>query len=153
MPSSHLILCRPLLLLPPIPPSIRVLSNESTLRMRWPKYWSLSAHLPLVQPSSGFHLKPAVYRHYLSRVPWTEGIKWLEAERDLVHQLEASVYLRVLEKLFPNNRQKLRGSIPRCTSYVRIRLSVPTLCGLHFILEIKNMKFVFVPTLLCNPVL
>ena len=42
MPSSHLILCRPLLLLPPIPPSIRDFSNESTLRMRWPKYWSFS---------------------------------------------------------------------------------------------------------------
>ena len=42
MPSSHLILCRPLRLLPPIPPSIRVFSNESTLRMRWPKYWSFS---------------------------------------------------------------------------------------------------------------
>ena len=42
MPSSHLILCRLLLLLPPIPPSFRVFSNESTLRMRWPKYWSFS---------------------------------------------------------------------------------------------------------------
>src|SRR5574342_211343 len=42
MPSSHLILCCPLLLLPPIPPSIRVFSNESTLCMRWPKYWSFS---------------------------------------------------------------------------------------------------------------
>ena len=42
MPSSHLTLCRPLLLLPPIPPSIRVFSNESTLRMRWPNYWSFS---------------------------------------------------------------------------------------------------------------
>ena len=42
MSSSHLILCRPLLLLPPIPPSIRVFSNESTLHMRWPKYWSFS---------------------------------------------------------------------------------------------------------------
>ena len=42
MPSSHLILCRPLLLLPPIPPNIRVFSNESTLHMRWPKYWSFS---------------------------------------------------------------------------------------------------------------
>ena len=42
MPSSHLILCRPLLLLPLIPPSIRVFSNESTHRMRWPKYWSFS---------------------------------------------------------------------------------------------------------------
>ena len=42
MPSSHLILCHPLLLLPPIPPSIRVFSNESTLHMTWPKYWSFS---------------------------------------------------------------------------------------------------------------
>ena len=42
MPSSHLILCRPLLLLPPIPPSITVFSSESTLRMRWPNYWSFS---------------------------------------------------------------------------------------------------------------
>ena len=42
MPSSHLILCHPLLLLPPIPPSIRVFFNESTLCIRWPKYWSFS---------------------------------------------------------------------------------------------------------------
>ena len=42
MPSSHLIICRPLFLLPPNPPSIRVFSNESTLHMRWPKYWSFS---------------------------------------------------------------------------------------------------------------
>ena len=42
MPSSHLILCRPLVLLPPLPPSIRVFSNESTLHIRWPKYWSFS---------------------------------------------------------------------------------------------------------------
>ena len=42
MPSSHLVLCHPLLLLPPIPPSIRVFSNESTLPVRWPKYWSFS---------------------------------------------------------------------------------------------------------------
>ena len=49
MPSSHLILCHPLLLLPPIPPSIRVFSNESTLHMRWPKYWSFSFN---ISPSS-----------------------------------------------------------------------------------------------------
>ena len=49
MPFSHLILCRPLLLLPPIPPSIRVFSNESTLRMRWPKYWSFSF---IISPSN-----------------------------------------------------------------------------------------------------
>ena len=45
MPSSHLILCHPLLLLPPIPPNIRVFSNESTLCMRWPKYWSFSFNI------------------------------------------------------------------------------------------------------------
>ena len=49
MPSSHLILCCPLLLLPPIPPSIRVFSKESTLHMRWPKYWSFSLS---ISPSS-----------------------------------------------------------------------------------------------------
>ena len=48
-PSSQLIFCRPLLLLPPIPPSIRVFSNESTPRMRWPKYWSFSFN---ISPSS-----------------------------------------------------------------------------------------------------
>ena len=45
MPSSHLILCHPLLLLPSIPPSIRIFSNESTLCMRWPKYWSFSVSI------------------------------------------------------------------------------------------------------------
>ena len=45
MPSSHLILCRPLLFLPPIPPSIRVFSSESTLHMRWPKYWSFNFNI------------------------------------------------------------------------------------------------------------
>ena len=49
MPSNHLILCHPLLLLPPIPLGIRVFSNESTLRMRWPKYWSFSFS---ISPSS-----------------------------------------------------------------------------------------------------
>ena len=45
MPSSHLVLCHPLFLLSPIPPSIRVFSNESTLHMRWPKYWSFSSSI------------------------------------------------------------------------------------------------------------
>ena len=52
-PSSHLILCRPLLLLPPIPPSIRVISNESTLHMRWPKYWSFSFNISPSNEHSG----------------------------------------------------------------------------------------------------
>ena len=53
MPSSHLILCHPLLLLPPIPPSIRVFSNESTLHMRWPKYWSFSFSIIPSKKSQG----------------------------------------------------------------------------------------------------
>ena len=51
MPSSHLILCHPLLLLPPIPPSIGVFSKVSTLRMRWPKYWSFSF---IINPSNEY---------------------------------------------------------------------------------------------------
>ena len=53
MPSNHLILCRPLLLLPPIPPSIRVFSNESTLHMRWPKYLSFSVSIIPSKESPG----------------------------------------------------------------------------------------------------
>ena len=53
MPSSHLILCHPLLLLPPIPPSIRVFSSESTLHMRWPKYWSFSFSISPSDEHSG----------------------------------------------------------------------------------------------------
>ena len=53
MPSSHLILCRPLLLLPQIPPSIRVFSNESTLRIRWPKYWSFNLSISPSNEHSG----------------------------------------------------------------------------------------------------
>ena len=63
MPSSHLIVCRPLLLLPPIPPSIRVFSNESTLRMRWPKYWSFSFRKPpyiLYRIHSNIQMVPGV---------------------------------------------------------------------------------------------
>ena len=54
MPSSHLILGRPLLLLPPIPPSISLFSNESTLHMRWPKYWSFSFSIILPKKSQGW---------------------------------------------------------------------------------------------------
>ena len=53
MPSSHLILCCPLLLLPPIPPSIRVFSSESTLRIRWPEYWSFSFSIHLYNEHRG----------------------------------------------------------------------------------------------------
>ena len=63
MPSSHLILCHPLLLLPPSLPSIRVFSNESTLHMRWPKYWSFS-----------FRISPSNEHPGLISLGWTGWI-------------------------------------------------------------------------------
>ena len=63
MLSSHLILCRPLLLLPPIPPNIRVFSNESTFHMRWPKYWSFS-----------FNISPSNEHQDWSLLGWTGWI-------------------------------------------------------------------------------
>ena len=98
MPSSHLILCCPLLLLPPIPPSIRVFSNESTLHMRWPKAWSFSFS---ISPSSehpglvSFRMDwldllavqgtlKSLLQHYSSKasilrpnLPVTPGVSWL----------------------------------------------------------------------------
>ena len=65
MPSSHHILCRPHLLLPPIPPSIRVFSNESTFHMRWPKYWSFSFSISLSNEHPGlisFRMDWLVYK-------------------------------------------------------------------------------------------
>ena len=73
MPSSHLILCHPLLLLPPIPPSVRVFSNESTLRMRWPKYWSFSfsiipsKEIPGLNKYQNNGSSPYHHRHHNSR--------------------------------------------------------------------------------------
>ena len=67
MPSSHLILCCPLLLLPPIPPSIRVFSNKSTLRVRWPKYWSFSLS---ISPSNE-HPGLVSFRMDWSLLGWT----------------------------------------------------------------------------------
>ena len=69
MQSSHLILCRPLLLLPPIPPSIRVFSNESALCIRWPKYWSFSFN---ISPSNeSFQSVQSLSCVWLFAIPWT----------------------------------------------------------------------------------
>ena len=65
MPSSHLILCRPLLLLPPIPPSIRVFFSESTLRMRWPKYWSFSFSIILPKNTQGWVIVQLLHYSFL----------------------------------------------------------------------------------------
>ena len=69
MPSSHLILCRPLLLLPPISPLIRLFSNESVLRIRWPKYWSFSFSISPYNEYSGL----ISFRMEMVGSPWVQG--------------------------------------------------------------------------------
>ena len=85
MPSSHLILCHPLLLLPPIPPSIRVFSNESALRMRWPKYWSFSFN---ISPSNEHP------RLIFFRMDWLDLLAVQETLKSLLqhHSSKASIF-------------------------------------------------------------
>jgi len=98
MPSSHLILCRPRLFLPPIPPSIRVFSNESPLRMRWPKYWSFSFS---ISPSKE-HPGPISFR-----------MDWL----DLL------AVQGTLKSLLQHHSSK--ASILRCSAFFTVQLSHP----------------------------
>ena len=85
MPSSHLILYRSLLLLPPIPPSIRVFSNEPTLRMRWPKYWSFNFSI------SPFHEHPGLIS---SRMDWLDLLAVQETLKSLLqhHSSKTSIF-------------------------------------------------------------
>src|SRR5574337_556490 len=96
MPSSHLILCHPLLLLPPTPPSIRVFSNESTLCMRWPKYWSFSIS---ISPSNEH---PGLISF---RMVW----------------LDLLAVQGTLKSLRPHHSSK--ASILQCSAFFRVQLS------------------------------
>ena len=86
MPSSHLILCRPLLLLPQVPPNIRVSSNESTLCMRWPKYWSFSFSISPSNEQSGL---------VSFRMDWMDLLAVQGTHKSLLqhHNLKASILL------------------------------------------------------------
>ena len=98
MPSSHLILCRPLLHLPPIPPSIRVFSIESTLRIRWPKYWSFSFS---ISPSNEY---PGLISF---RMDW----------------LEILAVQGTLKSLLQHHSSK--ASILQCSAFFTVQLSHP----------------------------
>ena len=98
MPFSHLILCHPLLLLPPIPPSIRVFSNKSTLRMRWPKYWSFS----------------------FSNSPSNEYPGLISFRMDWLDLLEVQ---GTLKSLLQHHSSK--ASIFRCSAFFTVQLSHP----------------------------
>ena len=98
MPSSHLILCRPLLLLHSIPPSIRVFSNESTLRMRWPKFWSFS-----------FSIIPS------KEIPGLTSFR--------MDWLDLLAVQGTLKSLF--QRHSSKASIPRRSAFFTVQLSHP----------------------------
>ena len=98
MPSSHLILCRPLLLLPPIPPSIRVFSNESTLYRRWPKDWSFS----------------------FSIIPSKEHPGLISFRMDWLDLLAVQ---GTLKSLLQHHRSK--ASVLRCSAFFIVQLSHP----------------------------
>ena len=98
MPSSHLILCCPLLLLPPIPPSIRVFSNESALRIRWPKYWSFSLS---ISPSNEY---PGLVSF---RMDW----------------LDLLVVQRTHKSVLQHHSSK--ASILKCSAFFTVQLSHP----------------------------
>ena len=105
MPSSHLILCHPLLLLPPIPPSIRVFSNESTVRMRWPKYWSFSFS---ISPSNEH---PGLISF---RMDWLDLLAVRGTLKSLLqhHSSKASIFQRsayhyLISEHFPHLKKKL----------------------------------------------
>ena len=97
MPSSHLILCRPLLFLPSIFPSIRVFSNESSLRIRWPKYWSFS-----------FSISPSTEHSGLIsfRMDW----------------LDLLAVQGTLKSLFQHHSSK--ASILQCSAFFTVQLSI-----------------------------
>ena len=98
MPSSHLILCHPLLLLPPIPPSIKVFSNKSTLHIRWPKYWSFSFSIILSKEISGL---------MSFRMDW----------------LDFLAVQGTLKSLLQHHSSK--ASILRCSAFFTVQLSHP----------------------------
>ena len=98
MPSSHLILCRPLLLLLPTPPSIRVFSSESTLHMRWPKYWSFS----------------------FSIIPSKEIPRLISFRMDLLDLLAVQ---GTLKSLLQHHSSK--ASILQCSAFFIVQLSYP----------------------------
>ena len=98
MPSSHLILCRPLLLLPPSPPIIRVFSNESTLRMRWPKYWSFSFNMS----------------------PYNEYSRLISFRMDWMDLLAVEGTLKSLLQ-----HHNLKASVLWCSAFFMVQLSHP----------------------------
>ena len=132
MPSSHLILCHPLLLLPPIPPSIRVFSNESTLHMRWPKYWSFSfsiSHIQLLATPCMAACQSFLSMEFSSQEYWSFGFNINPSNE---HPGLSSFRMDWLDLLFVQGTLKSllqhhssKASILRCSAFFTVQLSDP----------------------------
>ena len=121
MPSNHLILCRPLLLLPPTPPSIRTFSNESALHMRWPKHWSFSFS---ISPSNEH---PGLISF---RMDW----------------LDLLAVQGTLKSLLQHHSSKIL--IFRHSAFFTVQLSHPPMIGTNKQLKSKPQKFIFLALIL-----
>ena len=116
MPSNHLILCHPLLLLPPIPPSIRAFSSESTLHMRWPKYWSFSFS---ISPSSE-HPGPISFRMdwldllavWVTRMQMWANLFAVGVDRNKTDKQPNAVLLELWRQLRPEKQFTKCGTCP-----------------------------------------
>ena len=130
MPSSHLILCHPFLLLPSIPPSVKVFSNESTLRMRWPKYWSFSFSIISSKEIPGL---------ISFRMDW----------------LDLLAVQGTLKSLLQHHSSK--ASILQCSAFFTVQLSHPymttgkTITLTRWILVGKVMSLLWIGPTFCNP--
>ena len=120
MPSSHLILCRSLFLLPPIPPNIRVFSNESTLHMRWPKYWSFSFS---IRPSKEHPEVISLQSKGFSRVFFNTTVQKHQFFSSQLDESERGV------QLFTVQLWRLQLSHPYMTTGKTIALTRRTLVG------------------------
>ena len=117
MPSSHLILCRPLLLLPPIPPSIRVCSNESTLRMRWPKYWSFSFSISPSNEHPGLISFRMDWLDLFAVQGTLKSLLWIHSSKASILQCSAFFRVQLSHPYMTNGKTIALTRRTRLTSY------------------------------------
>ena len=118
MPSSHLVLCHPLLLLPPIPPSIRVFSNESTLRMRWPKYWSFSFSISPSNEHSGLISFRMDWLHLLAVQGTLKSLLQHHGSKASILQCSAFFMVQLLHPYMTTGKNK---ALTRQTFVVKVK--------------------------------
>ena len=132
MPSNHLIFCHPLLLLPPVPPSIRAFSNESALLMRWPKYWRFSFS---ISPSNG---RPGLISF---RMDWLDLLAVQGTLKSLLqhHSSKASIFrcsaFFIVQLSHPLTRRTFVGKVMSLLFNMLSRLVIPSFQGVSVLIS------------------